>query len=736
MLSIYSMKSPFRFQPWPWPAFLSASGFGFLLICAAGFAPAPAAALPESVSAFERFSGTWVSERVGKTITYRVLADNPADSEPRPVIAYVRNPAWERVGTEPDETILLDFLDGGYLVAVLDYEGDPAAVSPAIDWDLAGFRHFVLGHNQTSLFAGSSLQPHPLDVFVLPEGYRLERDLFYWDVARHGAHGTLQRILNTYNGHVVSQFGVAPAASPEEMRGPDGEEIDYRLSLDIIYPSQPAQPVPLVFESATQSERMRGHRVEIDRAPFPIGFVNRGMAWAITDHCWNPLARHFHYGYWSQYSLDDWNGLAAATAAARFFRFHANAYGIDPDRIGAMGHSKGAYAVTRLSDPDHVRQSEHFSFSGHPQGSPEAQPWPWRSSRINVGYQSMGNGTRRTQYVSPRNVPTVIACGRFDEFNHWDVFPDLVGVYEEHGLNHLALWMTDLGHTLPRNFDNLYQADRYEMTLRFFEAHLTRPEEAAPVLLHSFPAAGSEADDPRGRTRQLPPAELLPEGGIGDLAETGPITLAFARAVDAASVGEGGVRILRAADGAEVAGEWSATRQDTRLRFEPGLPLRDYEPYLIELTPSLLSATGVPLPETVTIPFVAGPLSPAYAAWTALHPDIPEESRGSRADPFGRGLPNLLAYALDLDPRLGFPGEAVALSMETGPAPSTVLTWREPRAELRYIPEISPDLVFWTRDYPDLEIRDLPGNHREARVKSGETGDRLFLRLAVEADVP
>ena len=396
------------------------------------------------------------------------------------------NHGYPRVGQEPDESILADYLRQRYLIITVDFAGVTNAVSPTFDFDLLALQQAVYGYKTASLLADTKLVPLNEYCWFLPAGCRLARDVVYFDLAKHGSYGTKEKVLAVWNSTIRKKFGVPRLTDPAAMHNRDGSPLDYKLYLDVVFPSRPSRKLPLFIYNSTQSIRTRCTRNDVVSGPHIFGFAMRGYVAAVIDHCWNPLARHWSYGYFDGgYTLDPWNGLKSNTAAVRFLRAHADAYGIDPSLACAMGYSKGSYGVTRLSDPNHDSQEEDAKFAGFPAGSPEPQPWPGFSSKITAGYQAVGGGTRKPQYVTSGQVPTVTACGRFDKFKFWPIFPSLVQTYESRNVNHLAIWMHELEHELPHGYDPWHDRDRYSMLVTFFDQYL-KPHEhrAARGALH------------------------------------------------------------------------------------------------------------------------------------------------------------------------------------------------------------------------------------------------------------
>lgn len=87
-----------------------------------------------------------------------------------------------------------------------------------------------------------------------------------------------------------------------------------------------------------------------------------------------------------------------------------------------------------------------------------------------------------------------------------------------------------------------------------------------------------------------------------------------------------------------------------------------------------------------------------FSAWIAAHPAFSELAPPQRepgADPFGTGIPNLLAYALDLDPKN--PAQTGLPTIGFNPAGGrATLTFNRARPELNYVVEASSNLSEWT----------------------------------------
>ena len=57
-----------------------------------------------------------------------------------PIIVYVVNSRAERLGTAPDSKILSGMIRKGYVVIVVDFKGNPKAVSPGLEYSVQALR--------------------------------------------------------------------------------------------------------------------------------------------------------------------------------------------------------------------------------------------------------------------------------------------------------------------------------------------------------------------------------------------------------------------------------------------------------------------------------------------------------------------------------------------------------------------------------------------------------------------
>jgi hypothetical protein len=544
---------------------------------------------------------TWTDTNLNIDVNISIYSRSQGEGK---VILYVTNHANERIGQEPDKDIIEDFLEEGYHVAVADYMGNPLAVSPEMD---AGVFAIRLKIENNEFFANLNISTELYGAYIVPGGYRLLRDGIYWEIDKHGSYGTKEYVMSLWNQYIVPNFNKEPVADPDQMTKPDGSPIDWKLRMDIFYPSQPKKDTPVMMIQASNSPR---NRVESrDGRYHYIGFLLQGYTYALYDHNYQPLARTDHYGYWDKYTLDDHNGIKSNTAAVRFVRKTAEELGFSADRIGVWGHSKASYGPALLANPNHAQKSEWSKFSGYTSGTPEPQPWQEYSSVIQASYQSMGNGTRRHEkLVTDDNVPTLIACGDKDEYNAWDYWPELKADYENRDLPHLALGMLGLGHTYPFGYDNELKIDRYKICFDFFNGYL-KPDAAPPLLY------------------------VTPSNGTSKVALDKSITVKFAGFMNPQSA-QDNIYLLDES-GARVGVNIEAIQKNTTFILTPAQPFSKDHTYTICINQNLEDENGVKFGQTRTFEFTTEDDSITVVASADAHISYGNLSGNSAASNFG-----------------------------------------------------------------------------------------------------
>ena len=540
---------------------------------------------PSELNPFLKKSSFWKCTTQDKLLPLNIYFvggnQGPDGSE---VIVYLKNSAWERNGQESDLSILSDYIQKQFIVITIDFGNDKQAVSPSFDKDLHEIFKAVYGFRTESILKDLNLKPNEFRCFFLPEGYRVATNLVYWEIDKHATFGTMEYIMNSYNEDIVPKLpGLEPVTSPMDMVDRYGNPFDFAVKMDIVYPSQPKKKIPAIIFSAWLASR-NPNGEPISYLPHFAGFTTRGYVYVDMGHCFNPCVQHFFH--FSKFTLDHWNGLACYSAAVRYINANAEKYSINSKHLGMAGHSKGQYAITRLSDLHHETGKEASRFEDFPEGSPEPQPWQGNPSNISVGYQSMGMGLFELEYITPDYVPTIVACGA----NERDVIskeghPAFVNRLEELDCNYINLFMLGLGHEVPYGYDKIMGVDRYQLMHDFFDRYLKVEDKLSPVVLL-----------------------VSPRDHIEDVSVSAQIVIDFAPVIDANSiVRDKGVRMIQMKNTTEVEGKWIISHGGTRFTFKPYQNLINNEKYNIYISSKVKDLRGVHLAQEKTLHFTVAP---------------------------------------------------------------------------------------------------------------------------------
>lgn len=430
--------------------------------------------------------GKVFSELLDRRINFSVhhKATEAPDSTVPYGIIYLKNLPTERIGQESNVSILNDYLEQGFTILILDYENDPRAVSPNLEKEVHNFlnpreQHQAARRPDPSFFNGLSMEFRPSRVYILPEGFRVQNNIPYFDMLKHGPHGIEEMLLSHWNEKIVpANEGFKEARSFQEMHMRNGDPVDPVYIMDVIYPSQAKNPVPILVRFAT--DLVKDPNAGTKRFHF-TGFNLRGGAYATVGHPYDPLYRNYWRELGSQnYTLVNYLGLASAQAALRQLAARADEFNIDPDLFFGHGHSKGQSFVTRMLNPHHESQTEMRRIHDQPRGSPEPQPFADYPAQFVAGYQSAGSGNfyynRRdadgNPILVPDYLPTLIAVGENDQFPVVPPFHRFVARLKELGVtNFVALFMPGLGHEIPIEWNPDLERDNYEIYIEFFQKH-------------------------------------------------------------------------------------------------------------------------------------------------------------------------------------------------------------------------------------------------------------------------
>ena len=167
---------------------------------------------------------------------------------------------------------------------------------------------------------------------------------------------------------------------------PDGTMVDLNLYMDIIYPADYYNELPVMITMSSGYTRANSWSAET--RPYLNGPLFNGYVGVVSDYGLVPMCRNDHYGYFcgdsqlnsvsgdnGTYSLSYYNGIHSDTALLRTLRkigvegLDIEGYGfvtapINPEKIGAYGNSKGG-VIVRLANPTPEKLQELRCFEGH-----------------------------------------------------------------------------------------------------------------------------------------------------------------------------------------------------------------------------------------------------------------------------------------------------------------------------------------------------------------------------------
>ena len=554
-----------------------------------------------------------------------------AEPVAKPVALYLKNLPVERIGEWTDAQIKADLESKGFIFIEHDcssYPTDAEGLRLALTEYYAGFG------SELAKYETAEVTADQYAIFCVPEGYTVTMEIPIWNIKDHGAEGSLDKIVKTWNDYIVKDYGVDPVTSVDQMYGKDGKPVDLNLYLDIVHPSGKASKnVPLLFNFSSADRRMKVYRPENGRNGIPLGFLTTGYAFASADHCYNPLAKAHVYKYYEWYSLEDWNGLKSAQAYIRYLRTHLEEYNLN-GKIGTMGISKASYSSMRMGDPQNASGSEHFLFNNTPNTKP--QPWENGESHVDVVYTAAGFGTSRiAKYYNSGCVPVLTSAGKTDEYGAWAKYPEAVKHLYEIDHIHFPFWMEELGHTFPvTGTDFMTGESRYIVFKKFFDRYLKPSAETNADVFYILPKADAEEVDAFGNSRILPPDNFLPDNMLG-LPVSSPLTVRFLEEFTVEAV-SGAVKVTKVEDGTAVEGQWQASMKNTCFYFTPAAPMEKGTTYRITVPTSLASVSGSHLSAEVVREFTVTEGAGTVGGNVKTHRILPTDDTYTRIAAGGR----------------------------------------------------------------------------------------------------
>ena len=555
--------------------------------------------------------------------------------EEKGIIFYILNhSASERIGQEDDVSILFEYIDQGYVVVTLDFKCNENATTPYIEQSLVVARALFDSKTDAAL-KDLGVNSSSDYIYFLPEGYRLARDVWYWDTSIWGVNGTMERYLETWDTKIAGtaydplKIGKVNTVKNliEKVTQTDGKTpIEYKLCMNIVYPSQPegGYEAPLYIQEGTNYTRELNIETSYTRGAY-TGFALNGYACVQYDHPYWPFL------YRSEYKFDGSGGNYGmsqssennARAAVRCARYYAEALGYSNELVGAAGISKATPGLSVLCIKNN-KQIPQSAISGYDASSyvgdikengrvvkSIVQPFMYYdeacteevSSDCTVAYISSGGGIERLfgtgSYASYEKIPLVISGGTRDEYNCYNYWEKMVAWMTENNTEaFLPIVQLDQGHTFPVGYDYQFGYERFSAMVNFFDIYLKPDENRAPEVVWITPTDGTTGLSVSGEWSVGP---WTPYGwDIESYYYDQSIQVKFYDSVDPDSVNRG--VIVRTKGGMEADGEWIASQDNTLFTFVHGGLLAGTE-YVIEVTEDVKGENGVSLVETRAVAF-------------------------------------------------------------------------------------------------------------------------------------
>ncbi|MBR2043760.1 MAG: DNRLRE domain-containing protein [Clostridia bacterium] len=487
-------------------------------------------------------------------------------------ILYVVGHNEKRIGTDSDEDIIEDMLADGYCVSVLDYMDNPLSVGNEFGWSV--HKIFTGAFKSKAYDFGYVRKTHDA-MYVVPSGCRIDREIFYYSLDEMALNGTNEYILWLWNTYYAGPDGIAKdenkndlpyAETIYDMIKKDGSPIDFDLRMDVVYPSNPKETVPVYALASSAEERTMSLSSAV--RPYFTTAVLQGYAGVIYDHEYIPMSRQDHYKYYGNYTLPyssftlgTTNANAVHSAAIRRIRYMAESYGYNGDYISAWGFSKSGPGPAILANTKHEEMGEILDFGEYvpegkdPKGYQGEQPWLYYegtntpiSSNITVAYSGSGAGIcqYRERLMTEDSVPIVSSIGTADTTgNFYTYIPAAKEYLDSHPeIESDFLIPEGLGHNPAYGYDNVKQIEQFNEIWCWLDNHVRAAyRDEAPEVLWATPSSNKVFD-------------ALEE----------PVTVKFSRAMDVDSVKEN-LKVIRLSDGKAVEGEWEILHGSTTFKF-------------------------------------------------------------------------------------------------------------------------------------------------------------------------
>ncbi len=466
-----------------------------------------------------RTSDGYIGIPVGICVYTKETAANSSATDTQ-IIFYVMNynDKGENLSNEADIPIIYDLVDEGNVVITLDYFDNEKACTPALTHSVQKIR--TDDTNTTGIEKMLPGYSYNLKIKrVMMSGYRMASDVLFYDLTGNAPKGVKESTVSAWNSsgfktlytNTAKKNSALPAyetkTSYDQLYKPDLTPLDSRMWLDIFYPSRPvSEDVPVLCWASSSQTRSNNHSDNGER-PHDVESMARGYAFAIYDHCYYPMARNDHYGYFNPYGIQSQVGIHTHAAAIRCVRYFSYLYGYGTENYGGFGHSKSAL-IGSLANP-------------HPEDLPEQSPFdskykyyrneeygdqPYLAykdsteeipSNLQFCYSSMGLGVElhaRNHTVS--TAPMFTASGISDEFKQWEFWAEQLNTFNNSNSPYIGLSFLNKGHEYVYGTNAVYGFD--ELTLAFDYIDYNLKDNIAPKAFFNSTDALDEVTENDG----------------------------------------------------------------------------------------------------------------------------------------------------------------------------------------------------------------------------------------------
>ena len=412
------------------------------------------------------------------------------------IILYVMNynELGQNKSNEADLPIISDLLDSGNIVITLDYYNNPLACNPGITHSVHAIRYSI-NQKKGSIATGLSGYSFNISIIrVVPAGYRVASELMFYDLTGNAPKGVKEStVKSAWNSSGFEErYNSVRSKNPdmpeyqklttyEELYKPDGSPIDSRMWLDVLYPSRPTtNDIPVVCWASSAQTRTSNHVSK--QRPHDAEALFRGYAFAVYDHCYYPMARDDHYGYFNPYGIQSQVGIHTHAAAIRCVRYYSYLFDYGTENYTGFGHSKSAL-IGSLANPHPELLPESSTFASHMYYRNETygdQPYlaykdsgETIPSNLQFCYSSMGLGVElHAKNHNASTAPMFTASGISDQYAQWEFWSEQLNTFNQSGSNYTAISFMDKGHEYVYGINAVYGYDEFDLAFDYIDYFL------------------------------------------------------------------------------------------------------------------------------------------------------------------------------------------------------------------------------------------------------------------------